>query len=89
MTTESEEKRYRDGYAAGRRDGTVPSAGEDESQQRSLTGDTWADEGYVDGFADGRHTHRIQVFTGVGRVLKDVLWVPQISGWFRRLAGSH
>ena len=89
MTTESQEKRYRDGYAAGRRDGAVHSTNEDESQMRSLTGDAYADDGYVDGFADGRHAIRIHVFTGVGRVLKDVLWVPQITAWLRRLAGSH
>ena len=88
MTTDSQEKRYRDGYAAGRRDGAVHSTNEDESLIRSMTGDAWADDGYVDGFVDGRHGSRVHVFSGVGRVLKDVLWVPQITGWLRRLAAN-
>jgi hypothetical protein len=88
MTTDSQEKPYRDGYAAGRRDGSVHLADEDESQMRTPTGDTWADDGYVVGFADGRRTLRLLVFSGLGRVLKDVVGLSQITGWLRRLAGS-
>jgi hypothetical protein len=88
MTTDSQAKRYRDGYAAGRRDGAMHSVEEDESQMRSLTGDDSADAGYVDGFLTGRNLLRNQAFSGLGRVLKDVLWIPEITGWLHRRAGS-
>ncbi len=84
MPTESQVKRYRDGYAAGQRDGSTPSSDEDESIMRSLTGDDETDSGYSDGFQDGRQSHRDGAFSGISRVLKDVLWIPQMSRWFQR-----
>jgi len=87
MTTDSEHARYRSGYAAGQRD-AVDSGDEDESQKRSLTGDQWSDAGYAQGFDEGKRVLRKQAFADVGRILKDVLWIPQIAGWGRRFGGN-
>ena len=88
MTTDSQDKRYRDGYAAGRRDGSVQPGEADPPHERVRTGDEWADNGYTDGFSDGRDAPRVKLFSGLGRVIKDVLWVPDITGWLHRRAGT-
>jgi hypothetical protein len=84
MPTESQYKRYRDGYAAGQRDGAAPSSAEDESIMRSITGDHETDAGYSDGFYTGRRQYRLGAFSGLTRVVKDVFWIPQLDRWFRR-----
>lgn len=89
MKTNSQDKRYRDGYAAGIRDGGVPSDEEAESQMRSLTGDSWADDGYSQGFYEGREQLRKQAFAEAGQALRGVFSFPGISAWLRRMAGSH
>lgn len=88
MTTESQAKRYRDGYAAGQRDGSAPSSEEDESIMRSVTGDDEADAGYAAGFQSGRSAYRRGAFSGLTRVVKDVFWIPQLSRWFQRRFGE-
>jgi len=86
MTTESVHTRYRGGYAAGQRD-AVDSGDEDEGQKRSLTGDNWADVGYAHGFDDEKARLQTQAFADLGRIVRDVLWIPQLTGWVRRVAG--
>ena len=86
MTTESEQTRYRGGYAAGQRD-AVDSSDEDEAQKRSLTGDDWADLGYAHGFDDEKERLRTHALADLGRIVRNVLWIPQLTGWIRRMAG--
>lgn len=88
MTTESQARRYRDGYAAGQRDGSAPSSEEDEAIMRSATGDDESDAGYADGFQDGRRTYRRGAFSWLTRVVKDVFWIPQMNRWFQRRSGE-
>lgn len=88
MKTESQHKRYRDGYAAGQRDGSASSSNEDELIMRSVTGDRDADTGYTDGFAQGRRQFRMGAFSGLSRVVRDIFWIPQVSKWFKRSASA-
>ncbi len=84
MTTESEHMRYRSGYAAGQRD-AVDSSDEVEAQKRSLTGDDWADVGYAHGFDEGKRVLRTRAFADIGRIPMEVLRIPQMSAWVRRV----
>lgn len=88
MKTQSQIKRYRDGYAAGHRDGAIMRDNVDSSNERLKTGDESADTGYRDGFLDGADAPRVRLFSGVGRVAKDVFWIPGISTWLKRRAGT-
>jgi hypothetical protein len=88
MTTDSQDKRYRDGYAAGHRDGSVQPGDTDVADERLSTGDEWADNGYSDGFSDGRDKPGGKFFSGMGRVIKDVFWIPKLSSWLHRRAGT-
>ena len=87
MPSESQNKRYRDGYAAGNRDGNFASGIDVESQRRSPTGDEWTDEGYSDGFSDSRQSRHDGVLSQSVDLFRSVNVLPQISGWLKRLAG--
>jgi len=89
MTNQDDDERYRDGYAAGRRDGQRPQANEFESHLRSETGDPSTDDGYVDGFFDRRDEMHGPVLSGVGDLLKTLLWWPEIRGVMDRLTGNR
>lgn len=86
MTTESEHSRYRSGYAAGQRD-AVDSSQDDDMLKRSLTGDDWADTGYAHGFAEEKERLRTQAFSDLWRLVRDILRIPQLTGWGKRVAG--
>jgi hypothetical protein len=88
MKTESQIKRSRDGYAAGHRDGVGARGEADAPDGRAGTGDESADTGYRDGVFDGADAPRVRPFAGVGRVIKDVFWLPGISTWLNRRAGT-
>jgi hypothetical protein len=85
MTSDSRDQRYRDGYAAGDRDASIPSSEEDESRMRRHTGDPWADDGYVRGFFAARRAIRTRAFSGVAR-LTAAFRSPRFTGWLRRLS---
>jgi hypothetical protein len=87
MPSESENKRYRDGYAAGQRDGNTESGIEMESQRRSPTGDTSSDEGYSEGFAASRQSRPDGFRPQSADLFKQMNVLPQISGWLKRVAG--
>jgi hypothetical protein len=78
--------RYRSGYAAGQRD-AVDSSDEVESQRRPITGDDWADVGYAHGFEEGKQVLRSRAFADLGRIPMDVLRIPQMVEWVRRVTG--
>jgi len=79
MRTESQEKRYRDGYAAGQRDGRFESGVEEASQQRVPNADADSNAGYAAGFAERRRTTRQSA-----NVFSNVPWLAQVSDWIKR-----
>jgi hypothetical protein len=84
MRTESQNKRYRDGYAAGHRDGNVESGLEVESQRRSPTGDDDTDAGYSAGFDDHRQSTRAGQKHQSADLFRHLPWLPRVSAWLKR-----
>lgn len=78
MPTESQNARYRSGYAAGQRDAVDQGARMPPTPQRPTRADPWSDLGYREGFADQRASQR--------HWLAQVLWLPEIASKVRRLA---
>lgn len=84
MTTEDQEKRFRDGYATGDHDGTIQATQGIESWMRRDTGDPWTDDGYVDGFVAAQRAVRTRERSGSAQ-----LPVPRLTGWLHRLTASY
>jgi hypothetical protein len=86
MTTESQDTRYRNGYAAGQRDAASPVDDAPDTPERPETGDPWSDLGYDDGFADRRAIHHATPLRQTSEMLAQVFWLPEIAGWARRFS---
>ncbi len=79
MTTDSQDTRYRNGYAAGQRDDMYPSDDEPNNPKRPATGDPWSDLGYNEGFADRHATQHPSSLRRAGETLAQVLRLPERS----------
>jgi hypothetical protein len=86
MQSESQQLRYRNGYAAGQRDGDIEDGQEVESRMRRDTGDDWSDAGYRDGFFARRDSKGDRLLNRSLELLRHVFWIPQLTGWVKRLA---
>jgi hypothetical protein len=86
MTTDSQDTRYRNGYAAGQRDAASPVADALDTPDRLETGDPWSDLGYEEGFADRQAMQHATPFRQTGEMLSQVFWLPEIAGWARRFS---
>ena len=86
MTTESQDTRYRNGYAAGQHDAAYPVADASDTTERPATGDPWSDLGYEEGFADRQATQHATPLRQTGEMLSQVFWLPEITGWARRVS---